>query len=155
MKRIMLLLLAVLLIPMYSRAISLDELTAEIAETPERFYIESDSAGIYLTDKLSVKFYMTNNNSTLIASGNLYYIYTSDPGYIYKCKMKGVKKGSPNSTLVDLLDNGVLVSWEALSIYVYTLDGTLLPEKSQKMFARWQKENKMWEQQVRKHSAFI
>lgn len=61
MKRIMLLLLTVLLIPIYSHAISLDELLTAMKETPERFDVKRDSYGTAFIDMSSSKYYMTNN----------------------------------------------------------------------------------------------
>ena len=180
MKRIMLLLLTVLFIPIYSHAISLDELVTAVEETPERFYVRRPSYGIILEDKSLRKSYMTNNNSALVFTATGYYIYSADPNHIYKVKMKCVNQGAPNSTPFDLANHGILVSLKVLAVHVYTLDGTFLPEESKEAFAHWQKANigrtpdemflpeerkedfagfqrekKTLEQQVRKHSAFI
>ena len=154
MKRIMLLLFTVLLIPIYSHAISLDELLPAMAETPERFKVKRGPYYSMVIDKFLTKSYMTNNNSALTTTFIGYYIYLTGPGYIYKYKIKVVRQGAPNSTLDELAINGT-VSCEALTVHAYTLDGTFLPEESKEAFEDIQREANMKSHQARKFCAFI
>lgn len=166
MKRIMLLLLAVLLIPIYSHAISLDELIAAIAETPERFDV-SRNYGTTVLDYSRSTYGMTNNNSALTYTLTSYDIYPFAPNYICETRSRVVRQGAPNSTLDDLTINGT-VSCEVLSVHAYAFDGTFLPKESQKIFLHIQSALKRGEkrflhiqstrkedQQERKPSAFI
>ena len=155
MKRIMLLLFAVLLIPIYSHAISLDELLTAIAETPKRFDVNRDSNGTFVIDHFTSTSDMTNNNSTLVWSVTGYNIFSFAPNYIYEIRMRYVIQGEPNSTLADLAKNGVTVSREVLSVHAYAFDGTFLPNESQKILPLFQSALKRKSQQERNPSAFI
>ncbi|MDU5395269.1 MAG: hypothetical protein E6102_00695 [Negativicoccus succinicivorans] len=139
MKRIMLLLFAVLLIPIYSHAISIDELTTAMEETPERFLAQKISDFFRIDDTFSVKrHYMSYKSGTLVWSSTSYGIFDFAPNYIYEVRMQYVVQGAPNSTLADLAKNGVIVSREVLSVHAYAFDGTFLPKESQKMLPIFQ-----------------
>lgn len=154
MKRIMLLLLTVLLVPIYSHAISLDELLTAIAETPERFRV-SRNYGTSVLDYSRSTYVMNNNNSMLTDTLISYDIYPFAPNYICEVRVRHVTQGEPNSTFEDLLRNGVMVSREVLSVHAYAFDGTFLPKESQKIFLLVQSALKRKTQQERKPSAFI
>lgn len=126
MKRIMLLLLITLFIPICSQAISYHELFG----TPgKNFFLRTVTDGVMITGESPQNMSLKVDDKTVVLSSNVYFILIDFPELIMDLKIRATYNVRPGESIMNM-QYRIPDEFELLDLKVYYSDGTYLPKKT-------------------------